>query len=217
MPLSPDEPVFWPWLTAAGLGAFHGLNPAMGWLFAVALALQRESRRVLVLALLPIAAGHALAVALTAGAALALGAVMNAAWLARLCGGLLLAWAVVLTLRGDRAHLRVEMTTGMAGLAGWSFLMALSHGAGVMLLPALLPVAMPKTAANMPAAGQAMDAGAAITMVGLHSAAMLAMTGAAAFLAHEIAGRAFLRRGWINLDWLWRLALAGAGLWLLLE
>ncbi|HEU4626276.1 MAG TPA: hypothetical protein VFS52_16010, partial [Steroidobacteraceae bacterium] len=54
----------WPWVALAGLGAFHGLNPAMGWLFAVALGLQRKSRGAVLLALLPIAAGHALSVAI---------------------------------------------------------------------------------------------------------------------------------------------------------
>ena len=53
----------WPWLALAGLGAFHGLNPAMGWLFAVALGLHRQSREVVFVSLLPIAAGHALSIA----------------------------------------------------------------------------------------------------------------------------------------------------------
>ena len=54
----------WPWLALAGLGAFHGLNPAMGWLFAVALGLHRQSRRIVWLSLLPIALGHAVSVAI---------------------------------------------------------------------------------------------------------------------------------------------------------
>jgi len=203
----------WAWLTAAGLGAFHGLNPAMGWLFAVALALQRASRRVLAGALLAIAAGHALAVALTAGAVLALGAVLDPRLLARICGSLLLVWAVLVTLRGHGKRVRVGLTTGMAGLAGWSFVMALAHGAGIMLLPALLPAAV----AGPESGPGSVDLAAALAMTGLHSAVMLAATAAAASAVYEILGLAFLRRGWINLDRLWRAALAGAGLWLLLD
>ena len=58
----------WPWLALAGLGMFHGVNPAMGWLFAVALGLHRHSRQVVVLALVPIALGHALSIAVVLAA-----------------------------------------------------------------------------------------------------------------------------------------------------
>jgi hypothetical protein len=61
-------PEFWPWLALAGLGAFHGLNPAMGWLFAVALGLHRHDRRLVWLSPFPIALGHALSIAIVAGA-----------------------------------------------------------------------------------------------------------------------------------------------------
>ena len=59
----------WPWLVLIGLGAFHGLNPAMGWLFAVALGLYRQSRRVVLVSLFPIALGHAAAIAVVVYAA----------------------------------------------------------------------------------------------------------------------------------------------------
>src|SRR4051812_11419922 len=62
----------WPWLTLAGLGMFHGLNPAMGWLFAVALGLHRHSRQVVVVSLLPVALGHALSISLVAVSVMAM-------------------------------------------------------------------------------------------------------------------------------------------------
>ena len=52
----------WPWLTLFGLGAYHGVNPAMGWLFAVALGLQEKSRRGVLRAMPPIALGHTLSI-----------------------------------------------------------------------------------------------------------------------------------------------------------
>ncbi len=83
------------WLTAAGLGAFHGLNPAMGWLFAVALGPYAHSRRVALLSLVPIALGHAISVALVLAGALTLGSFIGHDMLARCCGVLLIGWGVV--------------------------------------------------------------------------------------------------------------------------
>ena len=54
----------WPWMALLGLGAFHGINPGMGWLFAVALGLQEQRRSAVWNALPPIAVGHALSVGL---------------------------------------------------------------------------------------------------------------------------------------------------------
>ena len=75
--MNPVASEFWPWLELAGLGAFHGLNPAMGWLFAVALGLHRHSRRLVWLSPLPLAAGHALSIALVAAAFLLAGFVIG--------------------------------------------------------------------------------------------------------------------------------------------
>ena len=78
--------VGWPWLALAGLGAYHGLNPAMGWLFAVALGLHRGSRKAVLQSLLPIALGHALAIAIVAGAIVALGVFVSPDLLRALAG-----------------------------------------------------------------------------------------------------------------------------------
>ncbi|MFP3944863.1 MAG: hypothetical protein ACLFWF_13275 [Alphaproteobacteria bacterium] len=204
----------WPWLTLAGLGAFHGVNPAMGWLFAVALGQHRHSRRVVLLSLLPIAAGHAASIAAVAGAVLFLGVVINQTVLQRAAGVLLIGWAVWHAIYGHRRRVRIGMQTGMAGLALWSFLMATAHGAGLMLVPVLIPLCLGTSAVPAKTAEASVITGLAAVTV--HSLAMLAVTGAIALAVYEWLGLAFLRRGWINLDLLWSLALAGAGLILLL-
>ena len=130
----------WPWLGLAGLGAFHGLNPAMGWLFATALGLHRGSRRVVLVSLVPIALGHALAVLTVVLAVMAFGALLDPAVVRRLCGLILLGWAAWHTVYGHRHRVRFGMTTGLAGLGAWSFLMAMAHGAGLMLIPLLAPL-----------------------------------------------------------------------------
>src|ERR687896_2358412 len=122
------------WTALLALGASHGINPAMGWLFAVALGLHRQSRRVVLAALIPIALGHALAVALVALAVLALGIVVDQRTIRVVAGVLLIVWAAYHRLYGSRHRVRIGMQAGMAGLATWSFVMAGAHGAGLMLV-----------------------------------------------------------------------------------
>jgi hypothetical protein len=190
----------WPWLTLAGLGAFHGVNPAMGWLFAVALGLHRQSRAVVLESLLPIAAGHALAVAPVAFGVVALGAVVDQRMLYLAAGVLLIGWAAYHQLYGSRHRVRVGMRTGLAGLVLWSFLMASAHGAGLMLAPALLHLGHGGSVA-----------GISLAAVGVHTLAMLLVTGVIAVVVYEWVGVAFLRRGWINLDRVWTGALVATG------
>jgi hypothetical protein len=199
--------VIWPWLALAGLGAYHGLNPAMGWLFAVALGLHRRSRTVVLQSLVPIALGHALSIAIVALAVVAAGFVVDATLLRQMAGAALVLWALYHVLYGSRHRARVGMRTGLAGLALWSFLMAGAHGAGLMLLPALLPLCL--AVGPMPMTD---SAGVALAAVGVHTGAMLAVTGIIAIVVYEWAGLDFLRRGWINLDLLWTAALIVTGI-----
>src|SRR2546430_8205820 len=117
MNVAPAE--LWPWLALVGLGFFHGINPTMGWLFAVALGLQRQSRRIVLLSWIPIALGHAGAVALVLLVVLALGLVADPAALSRAAAAMLLGWAFWHAARGHRQRLRIGMQTGLAGLALW--------------------------------------------------------------------------------------------------
>jgi hypothetical protein len=202
----------WPWLALVGLGAFHGINPAMGWLFAVALGLHRHSRAVVAGALAPIAFGHVLSVAIVVAAVLLVGLVVDQTLLRRAAGLLLIGWSLYHALYGSRHRVRFGMTVGFAGLAAWSFLMASAHGAGLMLIPVVLPLCL----AASP--GGELGAGALPTALGavaVHGLAMLAATGVIALVVYQWVGVAFLRRGWFNLDLVWSIALAATGLLLL--
>ncbi len=203
----------WPWLTLAGLGMFHGLNPAMGWLFAVALGQHRHSRRVVLTALVPIALGHAAATAAVAAAVMTLGLVVDQRMIRALGGLSLLGWALYHGLYGHRQRVRFGLRSGYLGLAAWSFLMASAHGAGLMLVPALLPLCLAAAPARDLLSGGSL--GMALAAIGLHALAMLLVTGAIALTVYEWLGLAFLRRAWINLDRVWIAALAAAGSWLL--
>lgn len=206
---------YWPWLVLAGLGAFHGLNPAMGWLFAVALGLHRDSRVIIVQALPAIALGHAASIAIVAGAVVLTGIAIKAHALLAGGGILLIGWAIYHQLYGHRHRVRVGMRTGLAGLALWSFLMATAHGAGLMVLPALIPLCLGDSPLGEIAAERSV--GTVLAAVGIHSAAMLVVTGAVATAVREWLGLAVLRSAWINFDLVWTVALVLTGLVLLLS
>ncbi len=200
------------WAAVVGSGIFHGLNPAMGWLFATALGLQRGSRAALLGALPPIALGHAAAVLLFTSSAAALGAWLPTAGLHWLLGALLIAWALCLQAFGHRHRVRVGMTVGFAGLAAWSALMATLHGAGLMLMPAMLPLCGVGGVGGVGGAASAADTFiVSLQFTALHTATTLATTAAIALAVYEYLGLELLRRGWINFDWLWRGALVATG------
>ena len=205
----------WPWLTLVGLGLFHGLNPAMGWLFAVALGLHRGGRRTVLQALVPIALGHGLAVLAVVLAVLGFGALVDPDLVRRGAGLLLIGWAGWHWHYGHRHRVRFGMRTGMAGLGAWSFLMAMAHGAGLMLIPLLVPLGIGGETHHHHG-GAVGSLGQAMVAVAVHGVAMLTATGAAALLVHDWLGVAVLRRGWVNLDVVWTAALVVVGIVLLL-
>jgi hypothetical protein len=203
-----------PWLILIALGAFHGLNPAMGWLFAVALGLYRQSRKAVLVALIPIALGHAAAIAVVVYAVVFLGMAIEAEKFRILSGVLLIGWGAYHLLYGHRHRMRIGLSTGLLGLFAWSFVMATAHGAGMMLIPVLMPLQQAgEHAHHMPATNSLWIASLAVLV---HSLAMLVTTGSVALIVYEWVGLDFLRRGWINLDLVWTAALILMGLWLLL-
>lgn len=214
----------WPWLILFGLGAYHGINPAMGWLFAVALGLQERSRRAVLQAIPPIALGHALSV----------GIVASLLWLAQAsvpqrplrygAAAILFCFALYRLIR-SRHPPWVGMRVGFRDLTLWSFLMASAHGAGLMLVPILL--AWPQANGAEPAghAGHMSHAGYLSLLhmpasdgplrwpaaVGVHSIGYLSVAVLIALLVYEKLGVAILRRAWFNLDLAWTIALMVSG------
>ena len=162
----------WPWLAVAGLGALHGLNPATGWMLAAAWGMRSGDRAQALRALMPIAVGHVASIALVAGA-VAFGLAMDRGVMQVLAGALFVA-AAALHLWGRTPKL-ARAPAGHAGLALWSFMMSTAHGAGLMLVPALIPLCMGNGAgSDVTASGSLM---LALVAVGVHTSAMLAVTG----------------------------------------
>jgi hypothetical protein len=189
------------------------MNPAMGWLFAVALGLQRKSRVAVLWSLLPIAAGHALSVALIITAISGLRTLVEPGMLEIGAAVVLIAFGLYRLFARHRA--RVGMQVGAADLMLWSFLMATAHGAGLMLLPVLLGMPMDTLHHDhshmVVTTAVGSSAVTVLAVVAVHTVAMLAIAGAIAIAVYEWVGLAFLRRGWVNLDLVWALALIGAG------
>ena len=196
------------------LGAYHGLNPGMGWLFAVALGMQEQKAATVLRSLVPIALGHALAVGGAVVVAVLLGVSLPIVVLRSVMAVVLLGLGVFFLVK--HWHPRwVRMQVGFGDLALWSFLMATAHGAGLMVVPVLLREGITQAYAGMSTSGHAHMAAASplagLFATGIHTAGYLAVTGLVAWIVYRKVGLAVLRKAWFNVDLLWAIALIATG------
>lgn len=197
---------WWPWAALVLLGAYHGLNPGMGWLFAVARGMQERRRQAVLKSLVPIALGHEASIVIVV-IVVSVTEQFLPPYLIRLVAALVLVSFGLYKLARPRSHPRgFGMRVGFIGLAGWSFLMSSAHGAGLMLAPVLLGLPVAATYHNL--AEISLQAAAAAT---LHVAAMLLVMGVIAIVVYEKVGLRMLRRNWFNLDLGWSFVLIGSG------
>jgi hypothetical protein len=187
------------------LGAYHGINPGMGWLFAVARGMQEHRARAVAWSLPPIALGHALAIGVVVLIARLAQAAVPLTCI-RIGVGVALVGLGVHKLIRSRHFRWGGMQVGFGELTIWSFLMASAHGAGLMVLPVVL--AGPP--AHHHAAAQGIAGGVRATLI--HTLGYFSVTAAAALLVYQKFGLAMLRRSWFNLDLIWAIALVVTGL-----
>ncbi len=229
----------WPLISLLALGTFHGLNPAMGWLFAVARGLQERRLSAVATALGLIALGHALAIGLTALAVAMLGFVLPTDSLLVAGGIALLAFGGYKVARRFRHPRWVGMRVRSHELVLWSFLMATGHGAGLMVIPPLMRLSRTESSGMSATAGHAAHIGhtlpsghmasaesewvTSLLAVGLHTAAMFLAMGILAIVVYRRIGLEVLRRAWLNVDLVWVAALmitgaitVGHGFWALI-
>ena len=211
-----NEMFSWPWAALFLLRAYHGINPGMGWLFAVALGMQEKSSGAVWRALVPISVGHAAAI----GVVVALAGLFQAVLPLR---GLKVGVAVVLFAFGfyhllRHRHIRYGgMQVGFGDLTMWSFLMASAHGAGLMVLPVLFGMGGRDSIAGSPVSLHhvhrvAMGGSATnLEAVLVHTLGYLVVTGFVAWVVYEKLGLALLRKAWLNLDLIWAVALVVTG------
>jgi hypothetical protein len=197
------------WLTLIGLGAYHGVNPAMGWLFAVSRGMQERSRRAVLRSLVPIAIGHEMSIALVAALVVGLSVVADSSTLRLVAAGTLFAFGIFRFVK-PHAHFRwTSMRVSDRELTLWSFLMSTAHGAGIMVAPVLIGLEGSIDRSGAKAHDRAdlslLDASIGVGAVGiaLHVLAMLAVMGVVAVLVYDRLGLKVLRTAWINTDQLW--------------
>src|SRR5262245_6138104 len=217
-----------PWLTLFGLGAFHGLNPAMGWLFAVALGMQEQRRAAVWRALPPIALGHAVSVALVVGLIVLANAAVSRTMLKTASAAILFGFGLYRLIR-PRHPGWVGMRVGFRDLGVWSFVMASAHGAGLMLVPVFIgsATARPAVFASRVASETLVEPFCSPVFatfgtpallagsIGVHTLGHLLLAGALRWLVYEMVGVAIVRTAWANLDLIWSAALIATGAFVL--
>jgi hypothetical protein len=206
----------WGWPALFLLGAYHGINPGMGWLFAVARGMQEHATKAVARALLPITLGHALSIGLVLALAGLIQIVLPLGYVQIVVAFALISLGILRLLR--RKHFAWGgMQVGFRDLTIWSFLMASAHGAGLMVLPIVLHAAAAN--ANAMPAGQehhmpmpAVDgAWTSLAATLIHTLGYLSVTAVIALLVYRKFGLSLLRKGWFNLDLVWAVALIVTG------
>jgi hypothetical protein len=209
------------WQAMVLLGGFHGINPGMGWLFAVALGMQQGSARGVWRALPPIALGHAVAV----------GLVLMIVWVARIVVPLEALTVLVASLLVGLGLYRLwrhrhprfgGMQVSFRDLTVWSFLMASAHGAGFMVLPFVMPTPATLSAASHDHAGHIASAstnlgGLSAIAVSIHTVSYFTVMALIAWVVYRKLGLSLLRTAWVNMDWVWAGALVVTGVAVLLK
>ena len=200
------------WLSYTLLGVFHGINPGMGWLFAVALGMQEKRRSAVIGALFPMALGHAISIGVVVLVIALAQQQIPANVLHIACAAVLFGFGVYKLFRARHPRW-VGMRVNFKDLTIWSFLMASAHGAGLMLAPLLLrmPASPHSGHAHHASATMTDSAAMLLSAVGVHTLSFFVVTGIVAVIVYEVVGLALLRKAWFNLDMLWAIALMVAG------
>ena len=233
-----DDARLWSWLALFLLGAWHGVNPGMGWLFAVALGLQEQKGSAVRRALWPLALGHGLAIGAAVLLAALVGFILPLGALKWTVAAILVGLGLYRLFRSRHPHYGGMRVTPRE-LAVWSFLMASAHGAGLMVLPLVLgmaegpsatghatsPHGLAQASAVVASAGHTGHAGHSVMLLSVlpdgqlaglaatlaHTAGYLVVMGLMAVLVYEKLGLRLLRTLWFNLDLIWAGTLILAG------
>ena len=201
------------WLAVVVSGIYHGVNPGMGWPLAVSAGLMDKSARALVAALWPLSIGHLLAVLLIVFPFAVLAALVE--WQRQIqIGASLLVIGFGIFRLVNRRHPRALARIRPTQLGLWSFVVAIAHGAGLMLVPIYLGLCRAAASDNGHAATSVLisaNLGTAVLVSFVHSAAMIAAGGFSAWLVYRYLGLRFVSRSWFNLDAAWAASLILVG------
>jgi hypothetical protein len=202
------------WLAVIASGIYHGINPGMGWPLALSAGLMKKKQSALFGALGPLAIGHLAAIFLI---------ILPFSMLA-----VLVVWrreiqigaALILITFGvfrffNRRHPLLLARIAPTRLALWSFVIAIAHGAGLMLVPMYLGLHQTDEMASGHMAASTLMANSVVMALFVslvHVTAMITTGGLTAFLVYHWLGLTFVSRSWFNLDGFWALSLIAIGL-----
>ena len=202
------------WWAVVGIGVYHGANPGMGWPLAVSSALMERRATALPRALAALAAGHFVSMTAILLPFSLMTALVDWEREIRIAASILVIGVGALLLI-YRRHPAFLSRVPPSRLALWSFLAALAHGAGLMLVPmylGLCQTAAPDPGHEAAVSLMAANIGTALLVAAVHTAAMVAVGGALAALFYFWLGLRLLSKAWFNLDVLWALSLVAVGL-----
>jgi hypothetical protein len=209
------------WLAVIALGAYHGLNPGMGWPLAVSNGMWARREQAVFATFLPLAGGHFLAMAVVLLPFAVFLAYLDWSQTIRIAaGGTVAAFGAYRLI--NRRHWRLAARLGPRHLTLWSFLTATAHGAGLMLAPIALGLCSGASGTAPPAAieggHEAMTAlmrsgiATSIAVSTVHTIAMVAAGATMAWIVYRWAGLKLLRSAWLNLESVWAASLVVTGL-----
>ena len=204
------------WLAVLLSGIYHGVNPGMGWPLAVSSALMEfePARRsnALFRALGALSLGHFVAML---GILLPFSLMLVLAEYERVIriGAGLLVIALGLWILITKRHPRFLARVPPSRLALWSFLVALAHGAALMLVPIYLGLCAVETldAGHRAAESLMRNAWIGLLVATAHTIAMMASGGALAWGVYRWLGLDAIRRSWFDLERVWALSLVVVG------
>ncbi|ABV92501.1 conserved hypothetical protein [Dinoroseobacter shibae DFL 12 = DSM 16493] len=201
------------WGAVVASGLYHGINPGMGWPLAVSAALMDRTPGALFRALVALALGHLVAMVAVLFPFAVLMFLVD--WQRQIqIGAACLVIGLGIYLLINRRHPRFLARVPPSRLALWSFLAAMAHGAGLMLVPIYLGICQTLDSdAGHAAAATLMQGNLAVaaSVAVAHTLAMTLAGGALALGVYHWLGLKFLSRSWFNLDVVWALSLILVG------
>lgn len=207
------------WWAVIVSGFYHGINPGMGWPLAVSAALMERKHSALPKAIAMLGLGHFLAMlCILLPFSMMVFLIEREKEIRMLAGAMVIAMGIYLLI--NRRHPRILARVHPARLVLWSFLAAMAHGAGLMLVPIYLELCQSggtqhAVVSEGHAAAQALMDSSVMTAFIVALVHTVAMTAAGALLAVVIyrwLGLKFISRTWFNLDIFWAISLIVVGL-----
>ncbi len=201
------------WWAVIFSGFYHGINPGMGWPLAVSAALMERKHSALPRALVMLAGGHFLAmIVILLPFSLMVFLVQWSIEIRVAAGVLVIGMGIYLLI--NRRHPKFLARMHPARLVLWSFLAAMAHGAGLMLVPIFLGICGIDASETGHLAARELMGNTVMTAFAVAAVHTLAMTVAGGVFAVGIYvwfGLKFLSRTWFNLDLVWALSLVLVG------